>query len=208
MNHPHSPLPSFSALVWFYQNNIFSNKDGNETFSDWKLKSAVNCQRELSFKLFFAEEVLGYWVNCVKCKKWRKAKDDVVRNGVISSTWECSKVILALFLKCVQNFLLCLVFSRGKCNPVELGDTSTTFFLEVQISCWSEFKKNMKKYTNVSKKQIEKRHIVILAIKGTFSNILLGMILRIFMNFAHFACLSIPLSGGWCHPCLRVKKKW
>eukprot|EP00112_Aurelia_sp_Birch-Aquarium-sp1_P011993 Seg2517.4 transcript_id=Seg2517.4/GoldUCD/mRNA.D3Y31 product="Lysine-specific histone demethylase 1B" protein_id=Seg2517.4/GoldUCD/D3Y31 len=68
-----------------------SYKDGNARFSDWKLKTAANCQKELSIKLFFAEEILNYWTICAKCQKWRSATDDVINEGVTNQSWQCSK---------------------------------------------------------------------------------------------------------------------
>eukprot|EP00794_Sanderia_malayensis_P012038 gene12038-13280_t len=76
------------CFEYFYR----SHKDGNVKFTDWKLASAANCQKELSLKFFFAEEVLPYWANCIKCRKWRQASNKSFQNGVIDSQWECSEM--------------------------------------------------------------------------------------------------------------------
>lgn len=85
--------------------NIFpsSYKEGNEKFTEWKLKVAAFYQKELSIKLFFAEEVLNYWTSCSKCKKWRSAPESVVCNGIVKPSWHCSKVNLNVKY-CLQFF--------------------------------------------------------------------------------------------------------
>ena len=70
----------------------FSYKEGNQKLTDWKLKMAAIFQKELSIKLFFAEEILNYWSICSKCKKWQRAADDIVRNDIINPSWKCSMV--------------------------------------------------------------------------------------------------------------------
>ena len=69
-----------------------SYKGGNEAFTEWKQKVAGICQKELSIKLFFAEEVLNFWSPCAKCKKWRSVPEIIVNDGMVKQSWRCSKV--------------------------------------------------------------------------------------------------------------------
>lgn len=67
-----------------------SHKDGFQAYEQWKKDWNSNSQNEGNLKMFMAERILPYWVNCCDCGKWRQyplTEGDLTTDVVES--WTC-----------------------------------------------------------------------------------------------------------------------
>lgn len=74
---------------YFYR----THKEGYKRYEPWRAHWSSNCRKEGSLKLFFAEEIVPFWVQCNKCDKWRELENNkIVVNKKFCETFVCSNV--------------------------------------------------------------------------------------------------------------------
>lgn len=68
-----------------------SHREGYKLLSDWKREWSKNGKTEPNLKTYMADQVLPYWVQCIKpaCKKWRSLPPRIHLTREIASTFTC-----------------------------------------------------------------------------------------------------------------------
>ena len=82
----------------------------------WKILWDAKAKAEGSLKIFMADCMMPYWLQCQRCKKWRQVPREVMVNkDYILSFW-CGvpygkkKVVMKILLRSVCNIMKLCVF--------------------------------------------------------------------------------------------------
>ncbi|KAH7977780.1 hypothetical protein HPB49_003530 [Dermacentor silvarum] len=69
-----------------------STKPGYVEYSGWREHWSRNARLKASLRLFMADQVLPFWAQCVRCRKWRclPKRDDLTPEFV--DTFTCSYI--------------------------------------------------------------------------------------------------------------------